>query len=140
MLEKAICSTSSCHDLRPIVSALRKATRKLQSLQAFLVILSSQHICSAPRKADKYFEFNCTAEIQDRPVLASGIFIIIFFLTRHMVLLGLRESQKYQTVTEMCESYPFWTTQPSLGSIPRRCTITFSKYLISIYFLNVIAK
>lgn len=59
---------------------------------------------------------------------------------RHMVLLRDRERQKYQTVIEMCAFYLFWTTHPSLGSIPGRCAIRFPECFISIYFFNQIAK
>lgn len=72
--ERAISSTSSCRDLRPILSALQKATRKLQSVQTFLVIISSQHVFSGLQKNNEYFQFNCIAEIQDRLVLVNNDF------------------------------------------------------------------
>lgn len=57
-----------------------------------------------------------------------------------MVLVDLSKRQKYQIVTEMCEFYPFWITQPGLGNIPRRGNNTLPKCLISNEFIESYGK
>lgn len=74
-------------------------------------------------------------------MLVNSDFLTFFFPHKAYGISGSwRETQKYQTVTEMCEFYPFWATQPGLGSIPRRRNLTLPKCLISNGFFESYGK